>query len=251
MIVVVRQGQPCHHGGLVLLNPGDQARQLRDAAAFHVFAPGVELFCGACPQQVRKLLDQLRGLLDCGVQPAKPSQGLLFVRFQFFPAAPQQKHRLPDADRRTRKRLASLVVFPSLWKQTDQLLRDGPRGVAVATGDEFPIQLTYSVAARCPAGAQRGQGCLQFQRGRTRGLLRKAPRCEPEGDPALADAHSVSTGRLPEALVAQPQHWLVASQALSRLAWVIAACMGLRLGGRMLYAAEREVAPDFCAPRRR
>src|SRR5579864_4155837 len=76
-------------------------------------------------------------------------------------------------------------------------------GVCVATGHEFPLQLSDRVAACFPPFAEKGEVRIKMRPSRTRLLLGKRATAQPARDRGMAYPNLVGNGRLREAELAQ------------------------------------------------
>jgi hypothetical protein len=93
--IVLGEGQPCHHCGLVSLNTGSKPLQFTNLARFDLLKPGVQPFSGACPQHLGKLLNQVVGQLNLWVKVSEGDERLLFIGIQVFrPTKKKESRRL-------------------------------------------------------------------------------------------------------------------------------------------------------------
>src|SRR5213593_1692189 len=95
---------------------------------------------------------------------AKHEQGLLFLPTPFFSSTKKKENCLSCKHRRTWKRIRSLGILASFWKQANKLLIHSMIRVSVATGDQFSMQLSDIVAASFPSSGE------LFERGIKRGF---------------------------------------------------------------------------------
>src|SRR6266446_77152 len=127
----------------------------------------------ALVQHLSKLLDQVIGQIDFGMELAKHEQGLLLFTTEFFRSTKKKEGSLSCEHRRARKQIGSVGILPSFGKKPNQLFVHGPIRVGVATGYQFPVQLSDSMTACFPPLAEKGEVWIKIGLSRARLLLGK------------------------------------------------------------------------------
>src|SRR6266851_1934810 len=195
-------GEPCSHRLFVFLDSCGKGLEFGDAALVHLGQPTIKALSQALTEHLGELLDQIIGQIDFGMELAKHEQGLLLLSTQFFRATKKKENRLSCKHRRARKLIRSVGILPSFWKETNQLLIHRPVRVGVATGYQFPMQLSDIVATSFPSSGEMRQVWIKTGHTLPRLLFGKRGTFQPARDGGMADPHLVGNGRLREALFA-------------------------------------------------
>jgi len=132
--------------------------------------------------------------------------------------AADRRRKRKDASRARRggrgSRSEAWGFFRPKGAQANKLLIHRLIRVGVATGHQFPVQQSDSVAACFPPFAEKGEGRIKMRPSRTRLLFGKRATAQAARDRGMADPNLVGDGRLREAELVQCHDLMVESKTL-------------------------------------